>query len=173
VRFLIKETQIKIKNKTMIRISTISIALLSLALLGCSNGNDSKITADIVKNPISASGTDKSVKMPEITFYSNNSDNPQFHDFGVVIQGELVVHTFTFKNTGSEDLIIRDINSTCGCTVPTYTKKPVAPGETGKIEVSFSSSGRKGRQHKSITVLTNSQPASVKLDIEANVVVPN
>lgn len=157
----------------MRRISKISIALFSLVILGCSGNNENQITADIVKNPISGTGMDKSVKMPEITFYANNSDNPEFHDFGVIIQGELVVHTFTFKNTGSKDLIIRDISSTCGCTVPTYTKKPIAPGQTGKIEVSFSSAGRKGRQHKSISVLTNSQPASVKLNIEANIVVPN
>lgn len=157
----------------MVRISNLIVLILSIVLLSCTGENEKKITADLVKNPITASGTDKSIDMPEITFVASNSDNPQFHDFGVVIQGEVVIHTFQFKNTGSEDLIIRSISSTCGCTVPTYTKKPIAPGESGKVEVSFSSAGRKGRQHKAVTVLTNGQPASQKLEIEANIVVPN
>jgi hypothetical protein len=156
----------------MIRLS--GFIFLLIFAFSCNNeSNKDKVTSDLVKNPISANGNDNSIKMPEITFIDRNSDNPQYFDFGVIIQGEVVVHTFNFKNTGNADLVIRSTSSTCGCTVSSYTEKPVAPGETGKVDVTFSSSGRSGRQHKAVTVLTNAQPASKQLVIEANVVVPN
>lgn len=156
----------------MIRIS--GIILLTIFALACnSSAKQNEVSSDLVKNPISANGNDESIEMPEITFLDSNTDNPQYFDFGVIIQGEVVVHTFKFKNTGNADLIIRSTSSTCGCTVSSYTQKPIAPGETGKVDVTFNSSGRSGRQHKVVTVLTNAQPASNKLVIESNVVVPN
>jgi hypothetical protein len=156
----------------MIRLS--GIILLVVFAFACNSGSDQdKVTSDLVKNPISANGNNEDVAMPEITFFDNNTDKPTYFDFGVIIQGEIVVHTFKFKNTGNADLIIRSTSSTCGCTVSSFTEKPVAPGETGKVDVTFSSSGRSGRQHKAVTVLTNAQPASKQLVIEANVVVPN
>jgi hypothetical protein len=156
----------------MIRLA--GIILLAAFIVACnSNAEVNKVNSDLVKNPVSAKGNDESIDMPEITFLDSNTDNPLYFDFGVIIQGEIVVHTFKFKNTGNADLIIRSTSSTCGCTVSSFTKKPLAPGETGKIDVTFNSSGRSGRQHKSVNVLTNAQPASKKLVIEANVVVPN
>lgn len=156
----------------MIRIS--GLIFLALFAFSCNSGEkENKVTSDLVKNPISGNGSNQSMDMPEISFIDPNSDNPLYFDFGVIIQGEVVVHTFKFKNTGNDDLIIRSTSSTCGCTVSSYTKKPISPGETGKVDVTFNSSGRSGRQHKSVTVLTNAQPASKKLVIEANVVVPN
>lgn len=155
----------------MIRIA--GLLIIVLFAFGCNNGDKKPVTADIVKNPVSGKGDEKNVSMPEITFIDEDGADPQYFDFGVIIQGELVVHTFRFKNTGNADLIIRSTSSTCGCTVSSYTKEPIAPGETGKIDVTFASAGRKGRQHKAVTVLTNAQPASKKLVIEANVVVPN
>lgn len=140
---------------------------------GCGNSNDKKVTANIIKNPVSAKGIQSDVEMPKISFVDKNSDNPLYFDFGVVIEGEVVSHTFLFKNTGKTNLIIRSTSSSCGCTVPAYPKKPIKPGKTGKIEVSFNSSGRQGRQHKTIHVLSNTQPSSTELVIEANVVIPN
>lgn len=70
-------------------------------------------------------------------------DAPEFkfeqetHDFGKIPQGTPVSHEFTFTNTGAEPLIISKVESTCGCTVPEYTKTPIKPGETGKIKITF------------------------------------
>ncbi len=153
------------------------VGVLLIAVLisfSCNNeSSDDKVTSEIVKNPVSGQKNNSNMAMPEITFYGENTDNPQYFDFGVIIQGEVVVHTFKFKNTGNADLIIRSTSSTCGCTVSSYTKKPIPPGGEGKVDVTFSSSNRKGRQNKAVTVLTNAQPASRQLVIEANIVVPN
>jgi len=91
------------------------------------------------------------------------------YDFGNVIQGEVVGTTFIFINTGKSNLIIQDANASCGCTVPRWDKEPVLPGEKGSMEVVFDSSGRIGKQNKSITVRTNAENATVILSIKAEV----
>jgi len=80
------------------------------------------------------------------------------HDFGTIKQGEKVNHVFVFKNTGENPLMVTQVQPSCGCTVPEWTKEPVAPGAEGKVEVMFNSEGRSGAQHKSVTVVSNTSP---------------
>lgn len=77
------------------------------------------------------------------------------HDFGDMVQGEKKEHTFSLTNSGKTDLLIRNVRSSCGCTAVAPSKKVIAPGETAPIKVTFDSSGKRGRQSKSITVITN------------------
>lgn len=79
-------------------------------------------------------------------------------NFGSIKQGEVVSHTFKFKNTGSEPLIITDAKASCGCTVPKKPNDPVAPGETGELVVEFNSAGKSGAQTKQVTVTANTNP---------------
>lgn len=75
--------------------------------------------------------------------------------------------TFTFTNTGDAPLVINQAVASCGCTIPSYTKKPVKPGETGKIEVTYDGKGKfPGHFKKSITVRTNGVPEMIRLYIE-------
>jgi hypothetical protein len=64
------------------------------------------------------------------------------------------------------------VNSSCGCTVGKYPKTPIAPGKSDYVEASFDSSGRKGMQNKTITVLSNTQPNLTTLRIKAEIVRP-
>lgn len=74
--------------------------------------------------------------------------------------------TFKFKNVGNAPLIIHQAVASCGCTVPTYTKKPVKPGETGEIKVSYNGAGKfPGKFKKTITVRTNGMPEMTRLYI--------
>lgn len=77
------------------------------------------------------------------------------HDFGEMKQGDKKDHTFTLTNDGKSELIIRNIRSSCGCTAVAPSKKVIAPGESVPIKVTFDSRGKRGRQSKSITVITN------------------
>jgi hypothetical protein len=92
------------------------------------------------------------------------------HLFGEVNEGEKVGCFFTFENTGTSDLVILAATTTCGCTVPEYDRKPVSPGETGKMEVVFDTSGRNGIQSKIITVRSNASNPVVMLKITAEVI---
>ena len=81
------------------------------------------------------------------------------YNFGTVTEGELVEHSFEFKNTGEKELIIVDAKGSCGCTVPTFPEEPIMPGETGKIDVVFNSDKRIGEVKKSVTVIANTNPS--------------
>jgi len=76
-------------------------------------------------------------------------------DFGEIDMGKVVELTFKFKNAGDETLIIKNINSSCGCTVPQIEKMEYLPGETGMIPVKFDSKGQRGKIAKTITIITN------------------
>jgi hypothetical protein len=77
------------------------------------------------------------------------------HDFGTMKQGERKDHTFNLKNEGKSELIIRNIRSSCGCTAVAPSRKVLAPGESAPVKVTFDSRGKRGRQSKSITIITN------------------
>jgi len=96
-----------------------------------------------------------------------------YFDFGTLVQGESVAHTFKFINTGKADLLILDAFSTCGCTVPDYSKKPIPPGEEGRIEVVFNSLGKTGMQYKTVTLKLNTEIEKKTITIKANVIVKN
>lgn len=101
-------------------------------------------------------------KNTQINFAEKN------HDFGKIMQGNMVSHTFEFANTGEAPLVIMDAKASCGCTVPQWTKEPIAPGDTGQVEVTYNGSGS-GQIHKTVTVFANTEPKETILEITADV----
>lgn len=91
------------------------------------------------------------------------------HNFGDIIQGEKVDHTFKFTNTGTEPLILSNVLTTCGCTATNWPRDPIAPGKGGEITVSFNSSGKMGVQNKIVTIVSNAKNAQEKVKIVTNV----
>ena len=145
---------------------TFIIFTILFLFISCENtdkSSEDKLSSDLVYNPKTAQGVEDMSNLPIIDF-----EYVDF-DFGLIFEGEEVVHKYKFTNTGGSALIISDVSASCGCTIPTYSKKPVAPGEEGFIEVKFDSSGRDGMQHKTVTVLTNSQPNRNTLSFVAEI----
>lgn len=91
------------------------------------------------------------------------------YNFGTLIQGETVSTTFKFKNTGDKPLVISQVMTSCGCTVPTYSDKPVTPGSDGFIKVTFNSNGKHGDQYKIITIVANTKPERHQVYLKGNV----
>ena len=78
------------------------------------------------------------------------------HDFGDIFQGDKVEETFKFTNTGTEPLIITNVQVTCGCTTPKgWPRDPIMPGGKAEITIAFNSAGKSGRQNKVVTVVSN------------------
>ncbi len=100
---------------------------------------------------------------PKITFSEDT------HDFGDIEQGTKVSHVFNFENAGTEPLILSNVLTTCGCTATDWPRDPVVPGDGGKIEVSFNSAGKMGKQNKVITVVSNAVNAQERVKIITNV----
>lgn len=94
------------------------------------------------------------------------------HNFGTFsTKNPIQKCTFTFTNTGDAPLVIHQAIASCGCTVPAYTKTPIAPGQHGKIEVTYNGTGRFDKHIKKvITVYTNGVPETVRLTIEGDMV---
>ena len=98
---------------------------------------------------------------------------PTNFDFGDMKQGDKKSHTFTLINEGKSELLIRHVRSSCGCTAVAPSTKVIAPGESAPIEVTFDSRGKRGRQSKSITVITNDpKTPTTTLRISSNVITP-
>ena len=138
--------------------------IIAIILISC-NTNDKKITTDLVKNPLSAN-PDPTIMMPKIQLEEDN------FDFGDILQGASVTHYFMIKNIGRDDLLISSVKGSCGCTVSEWPKDPILPGEKSNIKVTFNSTGKKGRQKKTITLLTNSIPNTKVITISGNVIIP-
>lgn len=93
-------------------------------------------------------------------------------DYGDIMKNADGLRVFKFKNTGKSPLKLVNVQSSCGCTVPSYPKEDIMPGETSKIEVKYNTANP-GRFTKSITVTTNGNPEKVVLRIKGNVIDPD
>jgi len=93
-------------------------------------------------------------------------------DFGTVDQGKAVTHVFKFKNTGSEPLVINSAKASCGCTVPSWPKEPIAPGKEGQLSVQFDTKGKSGVQNKKVTITANTNPQQTFVYMKGTVNAP-
>jgi len=91
------------------------------------------------------------------------------HDFGKVAEGTIATYEFKFKNTGNQPAIIANVQASCGCTTPDWTKTPVLPGKSGVIKTMYSSAGRPGVFNKTVTVTSNATEPSKVLTIKGAV----
>jgi hypothetical protein len=93
-------------------------------------------------------------------------------DYGTIEKGSDGVRIFEFTNTGDAPLIITDVKSTCGCTIPKKPDGPIMPGDNGKIEVKYDTN-RVNPIRKTITVTSNAETPTVALKIKGEVIDPN
>ena len=92
------------------------------------------------------------------------------HDYGTVQKGADGSCEFKFKNTGKEPLILADVKTSCGCTIPSWSKEPILPGKTGIIKVNYTKMGNPGTISRQITVTSNAKNSTVVLSIKGTVV---
>lgn len=133
-------------------------AVVAMAFTSCKDNAAEKVKAENVEE--AAERDAQAVVYPEISFEETE------HDFGTIDQGTNVEHTFTFTNTGDAPLVITNATSSCGCTVPTWTKEPIAPGETGEMLVKFNGSGQ-NQVTKTVNITANTEAGTEQLKIKA------
>lgn len=105
----------------------------------------------------------KAAQEPELKF------EKETNDFGKVPQGKPVTYDFKFTNTGDQPLIIKSVESTCGCTVPKYTSAPLQKGATGVISVTYNAAAA-GSFSKPIIIKSNAKTPLKYLYIKGEVV---
>jgi hypothetical protein len=131
----------------------VSLILISILTSGCKSGNGDKSDNTASLQPGNG----------EIVFKEYE------HNFGKVTEGEKISYVYTFENKGTSDIVISSVTASCGCTVPKYDKKPVAPGATGNIEVVFDTTGRSGTQTKTVTIKSNAKTPVVLVKFTAEI----
>lgn len=91
------------------------------------------------------------------------------HDFGKIKQGVPVTHEFTFTNTGKTPLVITNVQASCGCTTPAWSKDPIPPGGQGFIKATYNAASI-GSFNKTVTVMANVENGFKQLSIKGEVV---
>ncbi|GAB4377472.1 MAG: hypothetical protein Kow0075_06010 [Salibacteraceae bacterium] len=147
--------------KTMKNILLITACVVAVTIAGCGQ-NDSKADSENA-----AAATPENVEAKTTIEFEELA-----YDFGTITQGERVEHTFKFKNTGENDLLIVSAKGSCGCTIPKWPKEPIPPGGEGEIFVVFNSEGKSNKQHKKVTIVANTEPATTVLALRGEVVAP-
>ena len=136
----------------------IILLVIVLSFAGCGGDNENGNT------------TKAEISSAEVSGVAEISFEHTIHDFGEVVEGEKVGCIFKYTNTGSSNLIIKKATGSCGCTVPKWNREPTPPGGSGRLEVIFDSSGRRGKQNKSISVSSNGSNNVTVLMIKAEIV---
>ena len=90
-------------------------------------------------------------------------------DYGTIDQFADGSRLFTFTNEGNAPLVITDVKTSCGCTVPIFSKEPILPGETGELLIQYDTK-RLGVFNKTITVISNSKDGNKLLKIKGNII---
>ena len=151
----------RLKNMKQLLVILVAVALLT----ACKN---------VTKNP--KEPVDPEAQAKEQAAILNDSTNwttvqwlDSVQNFGKVTDGEKVIISFHFKNTGNKPLIISNVQASCGCTVPSKPEEPIAPGKEGVITAEFNSAGRVGKASKYLNVTCNTKDQLINLLFEGEV----
>jgi hypothetical protein len=137
---------------------TLTIASL-VVFTSCKENAAEKINQENVTK--AAERDSKAIVFPSISFDKTE------HDFGQIMNGTPVETTFSYTNTGESPLVVTDIKSTCGCTVPQgWSKEPLMPGASSQFSVKFNGKGA-NKTSKTITLTTNTQTGREQVRISA------
>ncbi|WP_020532841.1 DUF1573 domain-containing protein [Flexithrix dorotheae] len=149
------------KNKL---ISLIIAQIFLLGLLSCNNQKSSDSTSgEASKSEVVPVKSEKAAEPVGTAAFK--FEETEF-DFGKINKGDVVKHAFKFENVGDAPLIISNIQTTCGCTTPQYTKDPIAPGKSGEILVQFNSAGKSGNIVKPVTIHANIEGGQTVIKIK-------
>jgi hypothetical protein len=145
--------------------SILLTAVLALSLVACqtTGKTENKAEGDMATNeaPVAAPAAAQQPTKPDWQEKAESAAATTVEwasmefNYGSVPTGTKVTHQFRFTNTGSEPLILTRVKASCGCTTPSYSTEPVAPGADGFIDVAFNTTGKQGVQNKSVTVTGN------------------
>ena len=160
----------KRKMKKLFRFSFF-VFTFSFSIIGCKQNIEKKDNglqeikldektrnADIIRIPVTGESIDTAIAA-KIKFEDT------VYDFGTAKKGDQIKHIYKFQNIGKSPLLISDIRTTCGCTVPTWNKTPIEPNGKNELTINFNTEGKYDKQIKYITVVANTIPSETILTL--------
>lgn len=146
----------------MKKLMLLLVAIATVSFTSCNEEGKASKKVDEKNVAEAAERDEQSNKFPKLEF------DEKEHDFGEVEEGDIVEHTFSFKNTGDAPLIISSAKASCGCTVPSYPKnEAIAPGDSGEMTVKFNTRGKPNKQMKTVRITANTESGRETLRIKA------
>jgi len=143
--------------------------ILWLFVSSCIDSPPEKMSTDLIYIQATASEIEN-IESPSASIEMEHLE----FNFGTIVAGKRITHSFSFMNNGDAPLLLSDINATCGCTVAKdWPKTPINPGEGGEILIEFDSSDRTGNQRKTVYVVSNSRPSTLELKLIGDVIGPD
>lgn len=110
----------------------------------------------------------QSQKAKDEMAFDKTVDGITFHDYGSIVHGANGKVDFNFTNKSNKPLVITDVKSSCGCTVPSWTKEPVEPGKTGTIKIEYNTQ-LPGVFNKTVVVYSNANNSPVRIEVRGKV----
>lgn len=112
---------------------------------------------ELIQNPMTANKAMDTINIPKLYFSESK------YDFGTIQQGDSVIHEFVYYNKGLAKLLITNVSSSCGCTVPKIYKDQLEPGDSSILRVVFHSKDKIGYQEKKTTLFANTFPPETEI----------
>ena len=141
------------------------LLVFTLVFTSCGDDPFSKVKSENVEQ--AAARDNSPSKFPIMTF------DKKVHDFGTIMDGQPQETVFSYTNTGEAPLVITEIKSTCGCTVPQdWSRAPLLPGESSQFTVKFNGKGM-NKTSKTVTIKANTQGGTESVKISAFINNPN
>ncbi|HKK89488.1 MAG TPA: DUF1573 domain-containing protein [Saprospiraceae bacterium] len=125
---------------------------------------DGQDLSEIISSPLDKEGKLDTVHVAKMNFETSS------YYFGEVREGDTIEHVFHFVNTGKSPLSIKNAQTSCGCTVPTWPEYMVAPGASDSISVVFDTKNKTGYQNKAITIIGNTYPNKTIVYLKGKVI---
>ena len=140
------------------------LLMMAFCLLTVSMAQAQTQKQKVSTSEVKVTGVTKAENYAEIKFDTLR------HNFGKFSKNDPIVKcSFKFKNTGTAPLVIHQAFASCGCTVPTFTKEPIKPGESGVIDVTYNGTDKfPGHFQKTVTVRSNAVSEVTRLIIEGD-----
>ena len=140
------------------------LLIMAFCLLTVSMAQAQTQKQKVSTSEVKVTGVTKAENYAEIKFDTLR------HNFGKFSKNDPIVKcSFKFKNTGTAPLVIHQAFASCGCTVPTFTKEPIKPGESGVIDVTYNGTDKfPGHFQKTVTVRSNAVSEVTRLIIEGD-----
>jgi hypothetical protein len=140
----------------------LTLAVASFVFTSCKENAAEKINQENVTK--AAERDAQAIVFPTISFDKTE------HDFGQIMNGTPVETVFSYTNSGNSPLVVTDIKSTCGCTVPQgWNREPLMPGASSQFSVKFNGKGA-NKVSKTITLSTNTEKGKEQVKISAFIV---
>lgn len=154
---------------TIAMIEVSGISTVKLSKMFDFSSNEPAVKEEPI-NPIdpNAAKKEREAKMREMEQTTIDVAEP-VHIFEDIKEGDKARHTYTVTNTGDKPLLIANVQVSCGCTVPEFSKDPVAPGKTGEVTLEFNSAGKTGHQKKNALIICNASNAPYSIGFEVEV----